>query len=131
VVPVWSGIRRRGWQRATIGALFKFLLMLEDGEPNDPAALVTAVPNWTVCETFSTGRGHEWRILAIDENIVVTMKALAKLRTIRERPPRSSSTSTPRITSRRTRYRRASKSRTREIVSRVDDWWTAWRQLFF
>ena len=49
--------------------VFKFLLRLEDGEPNDPAVLVTAVPNWTVGETFSTGRGHEWRILAIDTNI--------------------------------------------------------------
>ena len=45
--------------------MFKFLLRLEDGEPTDPAVLVTVVPNWTVGETFSTGRGHEWRILAI------------------------------------------------------------------
>ena len=42
MVPVWSGIRRRGWQRATIGDMG---------------------------ETFSTGRGHEWRVLAIDTNI--------------------------------------------------------------
>jgi hypothetical protein len=49
--------------------VFKFLLRLEDGEPNDPAVLVTAVPNWTVGESFSTGRGHEWRILAIDADI--------------------------------------------------------------
>ena len=41
----------------------KVPLRLEDGEPNDPAVLVTAVPNWTVGETFSTGRGHELRIL--------------------------------------------------------------------
>jgi hypothetical protein len=27
------------------------------------------VPNWTVGETFSTGRGHQWRILAIDSDI--------------------------------------------------------------
>jgi hypothetical protein len=67
VVSVWSGIRRHRWQRATIGDVdLTFLLRLEDGEPNDPAVLVTAVPNWTVGETFSTGRGHEWRILAID-----------------------------------------------------------------
>jgi hypothetical protein len=32
--------------------------------------LVTAVPNWTVGDTFSTGRGHEWRILAIEADIV-------------------------------------------------------------
>jgi hypothetical protein len=49
--------------------VFKFLLRLEDGEPNDPAVFVTAVPNWTVDETFSTGRGHEWRILGIDSDI--------------------------------------------------------------
>ena len=49
--------------------MFKFLLRLENGDPNDPAVLVTAVPNWTVGETFSTGRGHEWRILAIDTDI--------------------------------------------------------------
>jgi hypothetical protein len=45
------------------------LLKLEAGEPNEPAVFVTAVPNWTVGETFSTGRGHEWRILAIDTDI--------------------------------------------------------------
>jgi hypothetical protein len=48
--------------------MFRFLLKLEDGDPNDPPALVTAVPNWTVGETFSTGRG-EWRILAIETEI--------------------------------------------------------------
>ena len=45
------------------------MLKLEAGEPNDPAVLVSAVPNWTVGEWFSTGRGHEWRILAIDTDI--------------------------------------------------------------
>jgi hypothetical protein len=49
--------------------VFRFPLRLENGEPNSPAVLVTAVPNWTVGETFSTGRGHEWRILAIDTAI--------------------------------------------------------------
>jgi hypothetical protein len=49
--------------------VFKFLLRLENGEPSDPAVLVAAVPNWTVGETFSTGRGDEWRILAIDTDI--------------------------------------------------------------
>jgi hypothetical protein len=47
--------------------LFRFLL--RHGEPPDPAVLVTAVPNWTVGETFSTSRGDEWRILAIDTDI--------------------------------------------------------------
>jgi hypothetical protein len=49
--------------------VFRFLLRLEDGEPNEPAALITAVPNWTVGETFSTARGEEWRIPAIDTEI--------------------------------------------------------------
>jgi hypothetical protein len=49
--------------------VFRFLLILKDGEPNDPPALVTIVPNWTVGETFTTGRGEQWRILAIDTEI--------------------------------------------------------------
>jgi hypothetical protein len=49
--------------------VFRFLLRLEDGEPNDPAVLVRAVPNWTVGETFSTSRGHEWRILEVETDI--------------------------------------------------------------
>lgn len=49
--------------------MFRFLLMLEDGEPHDPSAFVTAVPNWTVGETFMTGRGQQWRVLAIQMEI--------------------------------------------------------------
>jgi hypothetical protein len=30
---------------------------------------LTAVPNWTVGERFSTAHGQEWRILAIDTEI--------------------------------------------------------------
>ena len=45
--------------------MFKFLLVLEDGEPNDPAVFLTVVPNWKVPETFLTARGEQWRILAI------------------------------------------------------------------
>jgi hypothetical protein len=51
------------------------LLKLEDAEPNDPSVFVSAVPNWTVGETFTTGRGHEWRILAIDTEIADAEKA--------------------------------------------------------
>jgi hypothetical protein len=36
---------------------FNFLLVLEDGEPNDPAVSVTAVPNWTVGEVIPFGQG--------------------------------------------------------------------------
>jgi hypothetical protein len=49
--------------------MFRFLLRLADGAPNDPPALVTAVPNLTVGETFTTGRGEQWRILAIETEI--------------------------------------------------------------
>jgi hypothetical protein len=45
--------------------VFRFLLVLENGEPNDPAVFVTAM-TWTVGETFSTGRGEESRIVYID-----------------------------------------------------------------
>jgi hypothetical protein len=50
-------------------AMFRFLVKARGGEPNDPAVFATAVPNWTVGETFTTGRGHEWRILAIETEI--------------------------------------------------------------
>ncbi len=49
--------------------MFKYLLMLEDGEPNDPAAFVTVVPNWSVGETILLGPGERLRILAIDPDI--------------------------------------------------------------
>jgi hypothetical protein len=64
-VVALGNVRRSG--------VFKFLLRLEDGEPPDPAVLVTAVPNWTVGETFSTGRGDEWRILAVDYDVDVEL----------------------------------------------------------
>jgi hypothetical protein len=41
-----------------IVSVFWFLLMLEDGEPNDPAVFVTAVPNWTFGEIIPLGRGR-------------------------------------------------------------------------
>jgi hypothetical protein len=34
---------------------FRFALMLEDGDPADPAAFVTAVPNWRVGDEFMCG----------------------------------------------------------------------------
>jgi hypothetical protein len=49
--------------------VFKFLLKLEDGEPNDPAVYVSAVPNYAVGETFLLGKGHRLRILRIDTDI--------------------------------------------------------------
>jgi hypothetical protein len=55
--------------RVTWASQFKFLLRLEDGEPNEPAALLTAVPNWDIGQTFMTARGDVWHILAIDTEI--------------------------------------------------------------
>jgi hypothetical protein len=49
--------------------VFRFLLRLEDGDPNDPPALVTVVPNWTVGETILLGPGDQLRILAIETEI--------------------------------------------------------------
>jgi hypothetical protein len=49
--------------------VFRFLLRLEDGEPNDPAIYVSAVPNYAVGETFLLGKGHRLRILRIDTDI--------------------------------------------------------------
>ncbi len=47
--------------------------MLEDGEPNDSAVFVTAVPNWSVGDCFLTGRGDEWRILAMETEIAAEL----------------------------------------------------------
>jgi hypothetical protein len=63
-VAAAARLKPRGSRR-----VFRFLLKLENGEPNDPPALVTAVPNWTVGDTFLTGRGDKWRILAIDTEL--------------------------------------------------------------
>jgi hypothetical protein len=49
--------------------VFRFLLRLEDGEPNDPAVFVTAVPNWTVGEVIPLGRGERLRVLAINDDV--------------------------------------------------------------
>jgi hypothetical protein len=45
--------------------VFKFFLVDEDGDLQDPAAFLTAVLNWTVGETFLLGRGEKFRILEI------------------------------------------------------------------
>jgi len=48
---------------------FKFLLMLRGGEPADPAAFVTAVPNWRVGETFSVAGDKRFRIVGINDQV--------------------------------------------------------------
>jgi hypothetical protein len=49
--------------------VFKYLLRLPDGQPPDPAAFVTAVPNWGVGEQFMVSKGDRYRILAINSEI--------------------------------------------------------------
>jgi hypothetical protein len=55
--------------RATILRVFRYSLRLPDGEPADPAVVVTAVPNWELDEMFQTGDGSRWRLLAIETAI--------------------------------------------------------------
>ena len=54
--------------------MFCFLLVDLNGEPVDPAASVTAVPNWTEGELITLGAGEQLRILAtqpdIDEELI-------------------------------------------------------------
>ena len=47
---------------------FKFLLVLRDGEPHDPAVFVTAVPNWRgrrFCSAVASGSASS----PIDTNV--------------------------------------------------------------
>jgi hypothetical protein len=55
--------------RATIAAMaygFRYLLVTPDGEPHNPAALVTAVPNWEEGEILALGGGEQLRIVHIN-----------------------------------------------------------------
>jgi len=47
--------------------MFRFLLKLPDGQPPDPAMLVTAVPNWSVGDVITVGRENQLRVIAIDD----------------------------------------------------------------
>ena len=47
--------------------VFKYLLQLPDGEPPDPAMLVTAVPTWAVGDVITVGRDNQLRVIAIDD----------------------------------------------------------------
>jgi hypothetical protein len=46
--------------------VFCYLLRLPDCEPPDPAMFVTAVPNWSVGDVITAGRGEQLRVVAID-----------------------------------------------------------------
>jgi hypothetical protein len=49
--------------------MFKFFLVDGAGDVQDPAGFLTAVPNWTVGETFSIGSGESFRIIVIKTEI--------------------------------------------------------------
>ncbi len=53
--------------RGPIG--FRYLLVLGNGEPADPAAFVTANPQWNLGDPFTAGDGSRWRIVAIEPNL--------------------------------------------------------------
>jgi hypothetical protein len=53
--------------------VFKFFLVDENGQVGDPAGFVTAVPNWTLGETFLLGRGEKFRILEIRTDLLPEM----------------------------------------------------------
>jgi hypothetical protein len=68
---VLSTLLRR---RATIGALFKFFLVDEEGDVQDPAGFITAGPNWTVGEKFLMAHRVEYRILEIRTELLPEMR---------------------------------------------------------
>jgi hypothetical protein len=49
--------------------VFKFFLVDETGDVQDPAGFLTAVPNWTVGETLLLAHGRQFRILEIRTEI--------------------------------------------------------------
>ena len=73
-------ISGRRQARATIEPMpygFKYLLVTPDGEPHNPAAFVTAVPNWEVGEVLTLGDGQRLRIVHI--NLELDEDALEEL----------------------------------------------------
>jgi hypothetical protein len=55
-----------GGAGATVRAVFRNLLVLPDGEINDPAVFTTPVPNYDVGEVFMLGDGEQLRIVHLD-----------------------------------------------------------------
>jgi hypothetical protein len=49
--------------------MFTYLLCLTDGDPDDPASLISAIPNWAVGEVITLGAAEQRRICAIDWEI--------------------------------------------------------------
>jgi hypothetical protein len=49
--------------------MFRFMLLLPDDEPNDPAVFLTPVPYWSVGDAIILGEGERLRILGIETEI--------------------------------------------------------------
>lgn len=49
--------------------MFRHLLVLPDGEPNDPPTFLTAIPNWSVGEIITLGDGEQLRVVRIADQI--------------------------------------------------------------
>jgi hypothetical protein len=49
--------------------MFRHLLLLADGEPNDPAVFVTAVPHWSVGDVITAGNGEKLRVVRITDHV--------------------------------------------------------------
>jgi hypothetical protein len=47
--------------------VFKYLLVLPNGEAPDPALLVTAVPSWSIGDVITVSRDEQMRVVGIDE----------------------------------------------------------------
>jgi hypothetical protein len=46
-------------ERGTVARVFRYLLVLPDGEPADPPMFVTAVPTWSVGDVITVGRREQ------------------------------------------------------------------------
>jgi hypothetical protein len=53
--------------------VFKFFLVDDAGDVHDPAGFLTAVPNWTVDETFLMAHSRRFRILQIRTELLPEM----------------------------------------------------------
>jgi len=48
-------------------AVFKYLLVLPDGQAPNPALLVTAVPTWSIGDVITVSRDEQMRVVGIDD----------------------------------------------------------------
>ena len=56
--------------------MFRHILVLPDGQPNDPAVFVTAIPNWSIGEVITLGDGEKVRVVGIADQIAYRLVEL-------------------------------------------------------